>query len=154
MTYSLKLENGDLVVGASGLEVVDNASKMVQDMTLELKQRMGENILHPDYGSLIDGGVKPDGSAVSSIIGESDQTLVEMRIRSEISRIAGNYQSRQLARAKADKMYYGSQTLTKKEILLGIEAIDITQTGDQMKVKVALTTGEQSVETIEIILDI
>jgi hypothetical protein len=154
MTYSLKLKNGDLVPGAKGLEVVDNASKMVQDIALELRQKMGENVLHPEYGSLIDGGVKPDGSTYPSIIGEDDLALVEMRVRSEISRIAGNYQSRQLARAKSDKMRYGSQTLTRGEILLGIASIDITQQLDKIRIVVALTTGENSTETIDILLDI
>jgi hypothetical protein len=154
MTYSLKLQNGDLVIGPKGLESVDNASKIIQDLTLELRQKMGDNFLHPEYGSLIDGGVRPDGSSIASIIGEDDQSLVEMRIRSEISRIASNYQARQLARAKADKMNYGAQTLTKGEILLGIESINITQIFDQMKVDVTLSTGNQSTETIEILLDI
>lgn len=154
MTYSLKLENGDLVPGASGLEVVDNAEKMVQDISMELRQRMGSNILHPNYGSLIDGGIKADGTTYPSIIGEDDFALIDMRVRSEISRIANNYQSRQLTRAKTDKMNYGSQTLTKGEILLGISSIDIVQNLDTINIEIGLTTGEGASEKIEVILDI
>ena len=154
MTYSLKLENGDLVAEGSGLATVDNASKIVQDLRLELLQKMGEDRIHPDYGSLMDGGMTSDGTIYESIIGETDDSLVELRIKSEISRIVRNYQSRQLARARADKFNYNKQTLTKGEILLGTESVEITRYLDQMKITVFLTTGEGQNETIDIMLDI
>jgi hypothetical protein len=154
MTYSLKLQNGDLSFGSKGLEIVDNESKMIQDLSLELKQKMGTDEMHPDYGSLIDGGENPDGFIYESIIGESDLSMVDLRVRSEILRIVGNYQQRQLARAKADKMKYNSQTLTKGEVLIGIDNIDIIQKLDRLDVKVHLITASGSTQTVEFILGI
>jgi len=152
MTWSLKLQNGDLAIGPKGLETVDNENKMIQDLTLELKQPMGSDLNNPSYGSLIDGGVNSDGVIYESIIGDTDLSMVDLRVRSEILRIVGNYQSRQLARAKADKMKYNSQSLTKGEVLAGIEAIDIKQNLDKLDVKVHLKSASGSIETIEIIL--
>lgn len=153
MTYSLQLKNGDLTIGAKGLGTVDNENKIIQDLSNELKTKMGDDPLNPSYGSLINGGITPDGFAYESLIGENDLALVELRVRSEILRIISNYQERQLARARADKMRYNKQSLTRGEIVLGLDSIEVKQSLDKLSILIKIISGNNSPLTIEMMLN-
>jgi len=153
MTWSLKLENGDLAIGGSGLDVADNEMKMVQDLRCQLLEKMGHDIFHPEYGSLVDGGVTPDGVVYESIIADEDWALAKLRIQSEIVRVINDYQSRQLDRAKSDKAQYGKQTLTPREVISGINGITFVESLDKLIVQVHLATMSGQSETIDLNLN-
>jgi hypothetical protein len=150
MTWSLKLENGDLAFNGASLAVVDNENKMIQDLTCQLLERMGHDDMHPEYGSLIDGGETVDGIVYESIVADDDLEMVKMRIQAEIIRIVNDYQGRQLDRAKADKMLYGKQSLTPREIVSSVNAINFVESLDHLIVNISISTTQNQQQTIEL----
>lgn len=150
MSWSLKLTHGDFELSNASLGTVTAENKLVQDFRCYLLERMGTDNLHPGFGSLIDGGIQPDGTEVESPIGESDVQTVVLFLEKEIRRIGSDYQQRQLARAKSDKFTYSKVTLTAGEILVGIPSVTFTQTMDTLDVVVALQTGNNTQRSLTI----
>lgn len=150
MTWSLKLQNGDLVISGSGLGTADNEAKMVQDLRCQLLEKMGNDVLHPEYGSLIDGGITPDGTVNESVIAGDDWGLAKIKVQNEITRVINDYQRRQLERAKFDRAQYGKQTLTPREVISGINGITFVESLDQLIVQVHLQTMSGQSETIDL----
>jgi hypothetical protein len=109
MTWSLQIRNGDLTLAAAHYGTVTGEQKLVQDFRAYLLERMGTDDMHPDYGSLLDGGRLPSGRSVQGIIGETDPDIAELTISTEIKRIANEYQARQLERAKEDRQIYDAR---------------------------------------------
>lgn len=151
MSWSLKVKNGDLVLGgAKGMEIVTNEAKMVQDLRGHLLEKMGSDELHPDFGSLLNGGITLDGFNHSGFIGEPNNSVTMMNIQSEVTRVINNYQQRVLNRAKADKMLYGKASLTHGEVVMNINDITIQSYLDQINIKISVTSGADQVETLTI----
>lgn len=150
MTWSLKLQNGDLALGGNHLDIVDNEEKMIQDLRCQLLEKMGNDQMHPEYGSLLDGGETPDGIVYSSILADDDLQMAKLRIQSEILRVINDYQNRQLDRAKADKMLYGKQSLTPREIVASVNSINFVENLDRLTVNISLATSANQEQTIEL----
>lgn len=144
MSWSLRLQYGDFVVNNASLGVATKQQKLVQDLRCAILEKMGTDNLHPSYGSLIDGGVTPDGVETEGIIGETDLDLAMLEVESEISRIARNHQREQLERAKRDKLNLGRATLDPEEVLIEITGLDFDQVEDALKVLVTLQTATGS----------
>src|SRR5437868_3509816 len=115
MSWSLRVSNGDLVLEGGKLGTVTGSAKLLQDFRHYLLERMGDDPLHPSYGSLIDGGRLTNGQIVPSPIGGVNWKMITLELESEIRRIAAAYQNMQLQRAKNDSTYYGKSTLTAAE---------------------------------------
>ncbi len=141
MSWSLEISNGDFRVDAAHLGMVTRQHKLIQDFRCAILEKMGTDNVHPSFGSIIDGGRTPDGVEASSIIGESDLDLVVLEIESELTRIARNIQRVQLARAKQDKITLGRATLDPHEVLVELAGIDFSQTFDQLRITVKITTA-------------
>ena len=141
MSWSLQIKDGDFRVDSAHLGTVIGQNKLVQDMTCAIMERMGTDNLHPEYGSLIDGGRTPDGVVATSVIGDTDTEMVALKIESELTRIARQLQRQQLARAKADKMTYGNATLSPQEVLMELQGVDFSITLDRLTVFVHLVTA-------------
>lgn len=152
MTWSLQISNGDFTVDAAHLGTVTAQNKLLQDFRCAILEQMGTDNLHPEYGSLIDGGINAEGKVVEGVIGRTDPHEVAMLIESEVSRIARYMQRTQLARAKSDKMTYGRATLVPQEVLLSLNGIDFLQREDLLRVTIHLTAAND--QTFEIGLDI
>jgi hypothetical protein len=140
MSWSLRLENGDLSISGSRIGAVTGKAKLIQDLRNWILEHMGTDDLHPGYGSLLDGGVNPQGVVIQGVIG-SDLDIAEVEIRNEIQRIVSDYQALQLGRAKSDKQTYGRATLTPSEVLLSLDDIDIEQDMDTLKVTLGISTA-------------
>lgn len=141
MSWSLKLENGDFAISGSRIGTVTGKEKLVQDLRNWILEHMGTDDLHPGYGSLLDGGVTPQGVVMPGVIGTDDLDLAEIEIRNEIQRIVADYQALQLARAKSDKLTLGRPTLIPSEVLLSLDGIDIEQDMDTLKVTLSISTA-------------
>jgi hypothetical protein len=141
MSWSLKLENGDLSISGSRIGIVTGKAKLAQDLRNWILEHMGTDDLHPGFGSLLDGGITPQGAVVPGVIGTDDLDVAEVEIRSEIQRIVSDYQSLQLARAKSDKLSYGRATMTPSEVLLSLDDIAIEQNMDTLKVTISISTA-------------
>lgn len=141
MSWSLQITDGDFRVDSAHLGTVIGQNKLVQDMTCAIMERMGTDNLHPEYGSLIDGGRTPDGVTATSVIGDSDTEMVALRIETELTRIARQLQNQQLTRAKGDKMTYGKATLSPQEVLMELQGVEFVVNQDQLLVTVRLITA-------------
>src|SRR4051812_30826669 len=133
MSWSLQIHNGDFVTDGNQISTVIRQAKMLQDLRLWILERMGTDDLHPGYGSLIDGGTRPDGSEAFGVIGESDFDFAILQVEQDLRRIITEYQGRQLSRAKVDRTIYGRGTLTPEEVVIDVPSIDFIQQQDTMK---------------------
>lgn len=141
VTWSLQVSNGDLVLGGARLATVIGEAKLAQDFRHYLLEHMGDDPLHRSYGSLFDGGVRSNGIVVDSVIGEVNGPFVSAVIDEDIRRLATDYQSAQLVRARDDKLRYGKTTLTANEILASISAITLVQQEDTLNIIIKIITA-------------
>jgi hypothetical protein len=153
MSWSLQVSNGDLVLEGGKLGTVTGSNKLLQDFRHYLLEHMGNDPLHPNYGSLIDGGMKSNGQVVDSLIGSTDWNMVTLQLESEIRRIAAAYQKSQLNRAQNDRTYYGKSTLSVSEILAAVTAVNFTQNADALLVEIVIETGDFQLQNISLSLD-
>lgn len=152
MTWSLNVTNGDLTLDGGKLGIVSGSNKLLQDFRHYILERMGTDPLHPDYGSLIDGGTR-NGQEVPSPLGRTDWKLIALELESEIRRIAADYQRRQVERAKSDRIYYGKSTLTQGEILAAVTDIRFRQNMDALNVYISVETGDFQQHDLALSLD-
>lgn len=150
MTWSLQITHGDFLVESAHLSTVTGQQKLVQDFRCAILEQMGIDNLHPDFGSLIDGGTTPEGVTSQGVIGTVDAQAAKLTIEAEINRIARYIQRAQLERAKSDKMTYGRATLVPQEVLLSLNGISIEQIEDRLKVVVGLTSASNSNFEVEL----
>jgi hypothetical protein len=142
MSWSLEIRNGDFALTGSNLGTLKGSEKMLQDLRHYILERMGTDTAHPGYGSLIDGGVTPDGTVHRGVIGNPNFDFAQLEVEADIARIIREYQGRQLSRAKYDKMTYGRATLTPDEVVLGVSSIRFEQVLDQLQVFVVIQNGQ------------
>lgn len=152
MSWSLRVSNGDLVLQSGKLGIVSGQNKLVQDLRHFLLERMGSDPLHPDYGSLIDGGVTPAGRTVASPIGGTDWRFVALELEADIRRICALYQNGQVERARKDRQRYNRVTLTPAEILLAVTDVTFQQNMDTLNVTISLSTGAGTTENLSLAL--
>ncbi len=141
MSWSLQLRHGDLALNGTSLATARGGDKLIQDLRCALLERMGTDPMHEDYGSLIDGGRRSDGTEVQSLIGGNHWDMIVLTVESEILRIATQQQHSQLARAQADQMKYGKTTLSGDEILASVQSVQVQQVQDKLVATVAIVTG-------------
>lgn len=81
MSFDLKIENGDLVLGADNdLAIVEKVDKLVQDMLKIVSTQLGSNPFFPWYGSPISKALvgRPyDSKFVSSVASQQLQATLE-----------------------------------------------------------------------------
>ena len=77
---TLAVQDGDLVLGASGYATTRGLSKTVQDLSVALRERFGVDRFHPKWGSGLD-----------SLLGRPIDVLTRMRLESEARRVINNY---------------------------------------------------------------
>lgn len=147
MSWSLKISNGDLVIGQGQLDTVIRDGKLVQDFRHFLLTRLGSDPLYPWYGSSIDGS-----DTVESPIATTDWAFARVQIESEIRRCAAQYQRLQFDRAKSDRLRYNKSTLTAAEILAAITDITFNQEADALTVKIFIVTATDSEHIIDVTL--
>lgn len=150
MTWSLQLSHGDLHRNGSELAKVTDENKIVQDLRCQFLYQMGLDDLHPDFGSILDGGVTPDGVIRETMIGMDDKEYAKSLIYSEVQRVIADYQEKQLARAKMDKMVYGKATLTRREVIASISSINVIEYLDSLNVEITLQTGDNTLRNIQL----
>lgn len=146
MSFSLQLLHGDLGLNGTSLGTVEGWSKLTQDLSSYILTAMGEDPDHPEYGSLIDGGVTPEGQYVEGAVGASDWSRAGMILQSEIQRIATAYQNQQISRNQADLARFGKPTLTADEVLVNVQKVELFQNEDQLLAIITITTGTGSIQ--------
>lgn len=155
MAFSLAIKNGDLAIANGSLLTVTGVPKMIQELRCWILTQMGSNPYQPAYGSLLEGGVKANGVAVESPIGNSYSSLGEIEnfLNTEFQRIVSSYQILQRERIKEDQATYNKITLNASEILKGITDISYEQNQDALKVVLTLQNMEGQPSSLSISLE-
>lgn len=125
---------------------------MGQDLRCYVLEKMGHDVYHPSYGSLIDGGQNTNGQMIPSPIGQANNSIQQMLIESEIQRICSTYQASQLARQQQDLSNFGKSTLSPDEILQSVSSISITSNLDSVSVTVYIITAANNQQIISLTL--
>lgn len=141
MSWSLEISNGDLTFAGAGMGTVQGAQKLVQDLSCAVLEPMGNDTMHPSFGSTIDGGTMPDGTYVQGIIGQANDSYAAAYVEGDLTRIAQQYQSQQQARYQQDVATYGKGTITADEALLSLESVTAAAVQNQLLVSATLQTG-------------
>ena len=150
MSWSFQVSNGDLTLSAGGFGIVTGEQKLAQDLRHFMLERMGTDSAHPSYGSLFDGGKRPDGTEVSGVVGRHDFELASMQVQSDVRRIVTEYQAMQLARAKRERQRYNKTTFTPGEVIKTLAGIRLRQVQDSLYVTLLITTASDVDLNIEI----
>jgi hypothetical protein len=141
MSYSLMIANGDLSFNGASLDTVDGSNKLVQDLACCVLEPMGTDPSHPEFGSLIEGGVDPSGNVSAGVIGSPNDAHAASIVVSEVRRICDAYQSQQQGRYSSDVQTYGKSTITASEMLISVEGITASQETDTLMINATLATG-------------
>lgn len=142
MSYSLQIRSGDLNPSGGSVAVVKGVQKLVQDLRCALLEPRGSDPQHPDYGSLLNGGIDEQGRTNPGVIGSTISAETMLGIEAEIRRVLTAYQIDQQSRLYEELNSYGGQTtLTPDELLYTLDAIDTTQVNDVVVVSVKISTG-------------
>jgi len=144
MTWSLALQNGDLAINNSSISVVTGQDKMFQDLECFFLTPLGYDKNNPNYGSILLGGQDVSGDAYEPITSDLNDGATASEFSTEIQRVLLAYQNMQLARAKQDQTAYGLTTLSRGEVLLTVNEIDITQIQVNANINISVTSANGS----------
>ena len=145
MSYSLRIESGDLMIGSNrALEVVTGKAKLFQDLKLWILERIGTDPATPLFGSTLDGGVV-DGQEIPSFIGQVPTELNLNLIKSEVLDLLHKYQQMQTAKMKTELIEFdGKHTMSGDEVLHTIDSVDIVAINTLVLVRVRCTTLDRN----------
>lgn len=151
MSYSLRIENGDLMIGNNrSLEVVTGKAKLFQDLALWILERVGTDPATPTYGSTLDGGVV-DGQELPSFIGQLPTAQNLNLIKSEVLDLLHQYQQMQIMKMKQELIEYdGKHTLKGDEVLHRIDSVEIRAIDTLVLVRVVCTTLDRNTLNVTI----
>ena len=147
------MKHGDLSVDGRGhsLAVARDEEKLLQDLKSALLHKQGEDFTVPGYGSILEGGVTPDGVRAMGFIGRTIDELLMLEIEEEVRRVLSAHQQYQVSRAKNDEATYGRITLSRGEILLSVGKISVEQSSDLLSINVYLQTGSGSTVPVQML---
>ena len=131
MSFSLALQDGDLVQRGAALGIVYGVDKLVQDLNIWLTEGFGGDIMHPELGSILE-------AYIGTIISPSTRA----EIQAEVLRVLQNYQAVQLR---------GIRTIPQKyslsEILYSVNDVKVTLTYDTVSVVISVSTAPPQAKT-------
>lgn len=126
---SLALAHGDLVVSSGRCAMVTGRDKLLQDLSLWLRERLGVGYTTPVFGSRL-----PD------MVGSVATEETEADIQSEVTRILSLYQTYQYNMIKAAQENGVPIQYSKNEILDEIRNIKTRMLSDRVIVDVTIAT--------------
>ena len=141
MSWSLRIHNGDLDFNGSSFAIVTGPNKLVQDLKCWILEPRGDDPMHPDYGSLLDGGMLLDRTMINSMLGQPISSIALVTIEAELRRILAGYQAQQQDRISRDSVRYGKNTMSPGEILLSIEKIELSPVADTVFASIFIKTA-------------
>jgi phage baseplate assembly protein W len=131
MSFSLALQDGDLVQRGAAFGIVYGVDKLVQDLNIWLTEGFGGDIMHPELGSILE-------AYIGTIISPSTRA----EIQAEVLRVLQNYQAVQLR---------GIRTIPQKyslsEILYSVNDVKVTLTYDTVSVVISVSTAPPQAKT-------
>jgi hypothetical protein len=135
VSYSLAIENGDLVQRGSVMDLVFGVDKLRQDIYLWIMERYGGDRFHTNMGSILQDFI---GGIVSS--------STNAEVHAEIFRILQNYQALQLRRIKENP-----QLMSTSELLVSVDDIKAATSYDTVNVALKLRNGSGNSANIKLV---
>jgi phage baseplate assembly protein W len=129
MSYSLKITDGDLDASSGTMQRVTGLDKLVQDLSLWLREPYGIDRFHTLYGSVLD-------QYIGSVIDASS----DHEIKSEVIRVINAFQQIQLIGLKKNPSKY-----TLDELLDSIQSVSVKLDYDRVYIDVRFLTASQQV---------
>jgi hypothetical protein len=127
MSFSFQVANGDLVQSGSQMAIVSGSTKLQQDMTLWLAERIGIDQFHPSYGSNLE-------NYIGGIINYNTQSMVY----SEIMRVLDNYQKLQFNSYRQNPNLF-----SLAELLYSINSVNVTIGYDSVGASISVSNAQQ-----------
>lgn len=131
MSFSLAIEDGDLVRKGANFGIVYGVEKLAQDLRLWLTESFGGDAMHPELGSMLDAWI-------GGIISPSTKSEVQ----AEVLRVLQNYQAVQLRGIKTVPQKY-----SMSEILYSVNDIRVTLNYDTVAVTISVSTAPPQMQT-------
>lgn len=141
MSFSLKIEHGDLGIEGTELAKVEGANKLQQDLACAILTPIGFDELHPLFGSILVENLLNNG--ILDLIGTKNFPRAATLVNSELRRICRNYQQEQIERNERDAIEFGKHTLTPNEILVAVRAINFAQEETHLRCELVLEIGNE-----------
>ena len=127
MTFSLALDDGDLVQQGGRLALVVGADKLKQDITLWTTERYAIDRFHPAMGSRL-----------QDYIGDVIDYSTHTRIYGEVLRVLNNYQKVQYLGLRQNPQRY-----SLSELLWSINDVKVAVEFDAARISANVSNGEQ-----------
>ena len=127
---TLQIQNGDILLDSGGkLQFIQGTSKLVQDLTLWLKEPLGVGYTTPNFGSLLSG-----------MVGSSDASGMVAQVQTEVTRILNLYRNQQLLTLQSAQSGSQLSNWNKSEIISSINSVQVTINLTTITVYVSLTS--------------
>ena len=140
MSKSFQLVNGDLQVERRGFTIVHAQDKLVQDLTLWIREKVGTDPMTPTFGSTLDGAII-NGVETPTFIGQIVSPQTQAQIASVLTNLLQRYQTLQLQKMRDEAITYsGRHTLEASEVISSIDEIKVTNVGTTILAQITLTT--------------
>jgi hypothetical protein len=144
---SLQVQNGDLVASSGSLVFAQGSSKLIQALTLWLKEPLlgippiGPGFTTPSFGSVLE-----------SYIGQSNVGLMQTQVKAEVLRILGLYNQTQLSQLQKAQTVGSLNYWDKSEIIQRVISVDVSSTTNQITASVAIQTLANNSLSLDIIV--
>jgi len=140
MSFDLRIRNGDLGIDADGsMKLVNNNTKLRQDIVKILLTDLGENKFHKFYGSRV---------GALEIGGVTDRSIIDSDLEASVRRALSNLISMQKVQLK-------KQFLTSGEKILEVTSVSVERDGaDPRMYNVFISVLTQKLSTISEVITI
>ena len=127
---SFAIQNGDLVLGQGGFLSVMGASKVRQDLGIAMREPLGCDRFHPNWGS-----------ALPTYIGEPITTQIGKLVEAEVYRLVRNYMATKANEMQAEYLRGNRSSFRADEVVVNVKAVDVARNLDRIYVRVGLQTS-------------
>jgi phage baseplate assembly protein W len=134
---TLAIRNGDLVIGPEGHLVIDGASKVRQEIGLTLREPVGVDRFHREWGSML-----------PNYIGEPIQRSTGLLVETETTRVVQNYVAQQANVLERDSIGTRRSRLNANEVIGSLNGVRVRQDQDKIHVKIEMTMLSRRRESI------
>lgn len=145
---SIQVEDGDIVRNSGQLAFADGETKLIQDLTLWLKE--------PGYGNPPQGpGYTTPSffSLLETYIGQSNSGLMQTQVKAEILRILGLYQETQIQRLREASTFATLSYWNKSQVIERVSSVDVSSTNDTITATVIIYTLANTILPLNLIID-
>lgn len=130
---TMMVKDGDLVLQGGALGMVTGAPKVQQDLSVALREALGIDKFHPEWGS-----------SLSQYVGSPETDLGSMGIEAEVRRVIANYMNVQLATMQRDYANGHPSRYGLNEVVSSVQEVTVRQVYDTFYVLVTLVLADTS----------